>query len=244
MLFGTTTQGGTHGKGGVFKLSGSGLGTIDVLHQFIGAPDAAQVEAPLTMAYGVLWGVSTEGGLHAGSGGSFPNGFGTIFWVDPVSGKSGIFYDCDGDTMLAPREALVYDGKHTLYSVASGFNQRDGYIYGVLTHDFPNGTPAILHAFDKSEGSSPSGALLLDGNYLYGTANVGPNDRAGGIFYAWNVASPAFVSLHTFTGVGREPSDDGGNPASTPILYNHGIYGTTRGGGAEGFGSVWAYFAQ
>ena len=242
-FYGTTTQGGTNGKGGLFKLFDN-FKKIEVLHQFGAMPDSSQVEAPLTWdGHQFLWGVSTEGGSNKGPSGSFPNGYGTIFRY-LLDGHGGVYYDCDGDTMLAPREALVWTpiegGKPNVFSVASGFDNGNGYIYGFVASLFTREKPVILHAFARSEGSSPSGGLFLNGTDLFGVTNVGPGDKAGGTIYRWNKDTAAFSIVHVFTGNMREPSSDGGNPASTLVQYAKELYGTTRGGGAEGTGTVWA----
>lgn len=239
-LYGTTTVGGAHGLGGIFKFVP--LISITMVHDFGPPPDSSDVEAPLMWDDYHLWGVSSEGGSHKGSSGLFANGYGTIFRY-AFSGSTlhgGVYYDCDGDTMLAPHDALAVggDGQYD-FSVASGFNKPDGYIYRV-TRVSGKDQMVIVHEFVKSEGIDPSGGLLINGHFGWGVTIRAPNDQEGGAIYRYDFDNDAIGVAHVFTGKGRDPSDDGSQPASTPLNYAGGIYGTTRYGGAEGQGSIWA----
>ena len=239
-LYGTTTTGGAHGRGGIFKFVP--LVSITMMHDFGPPPDSSDVEAPLMWDHHYIWGVSSEGGSHKGSSGTFENGYGTIFRYAIGLGTltGGVYYNCDGDTMLAPHNALSIglDGRY-LYSVASGFNKLDGYIYRVYRGDGPDMN--IVHEFDKNtEGSGPSSGLLVNEQYAWGVTTRSPNDKEGGTLYRYDTSADAFEVEHVFTGNGPNPSDDGSQPASTPLNYAGGIYGNTRYGGAEGRGSIWA----
>lgn len=238
-LYGTTTVGGAHGLGGIFKFVP--LVSITMMHDFGPPPDSSDVEAPLMWDKHYLYGVSSEGGSHRGSTG-FANGYGTIFRYAIAGGAltGGVYYNCDGDTMLAPHEALSVglDGRYN-YSVASGFDKPDGYIYRVYRGDRPDMN--VVHEFDRnSEGTNPSSGLLIDGQFAWGVTTRAPNDAEGGTLYRYDTGANALAVEHVFTGKGPNPSDDGSQPASTPLNYAGGIYGTTRYGGAEGRGSIWA----
>lgn len=241
-FYGTTTVGGANGLGGIFKFVP--LVSIATLHDFGPRPDSSDVEAPLMWDGYHLWGVSSEGGSHGGSGGTFANGYGSIFRyaIDGNALRGGVFYNCDGDTMLAPHEPLATAGGEDRYdySVGSGFNKLGGYIYRVPRVSGGGGKFEIVHEFDKSEGTDPAGGLLISGHFGWGVTHRAPNDQEGGGIYRFDFNDNAIGIEHVFTGKGRDPSDDGSQPASTPLDYAGGIYGTTRYGGAEGQGSVWA----
>jgi len=92
----------------------------------------------------------------------------------------------------------------------------------------------VLHSFSGSDGSTPNGNLVLDGaGNLYGTTAVGGSSDDGTIFKL----SPAgdFALLHSFTGGsdGRVP-----NTGLTLDPATGDLYGTTSGGGANGWGGV------
>jgi hypothetical protein len=220
----------------LFALTTTGS-NFTVYRSFGPAPDVSQIEAPLVVGGGVLWGVATEGGSHKDA--SHPNGDGAIFWT--TGAKAGTWFNCDGDTMLAPHEALAYDNALTLYGVASGIGKPDGYIYAVPIAK-PQGTPSIVYSFNRSQASKPSGALYIDPpkGRVFGVTELGPNGQPGGTFYEFNYADRKFDVRHAFTGNASQPSDDGDDPASQPVFFSDALFGTTRGGGADGIGTIWA----
>ena len=92
----------------------------------------------------------------------------------------------------------------------------------------------VLHSFSGSDGSGPNGNLLLDGaGNLYGTTTTGGSFGDGTIFKL----SPTgdFALLHSFTG-----GSDGRVPETGLTLdpATGDLYGTTSGGGANGWGGV------
>lgn len=241
-LYGTTTVGGAHGLGGIFRFVP--LISMTMVHDFGPPPDSSDVEAPMTWDGYQIWGVSSEGGNHKGTSGTFANGFGTVFRYiitthDTLVG--GVFYDCDGDTMVAPHEAFTNGGTQDPYdySVASGFGKLNGYIYRVQRFGRVDKL-VIVHEFAKSEGTEPSSGLLINGHFGWGVTARAPNDQEGGAIYRYDFDTNTVDIAHVFTGKGPNPSDDGSQPASIPLNYAGGIYGTTRYGGAEGQGSIWA----
>ena len=96
-----------------------------------------------------------------------------------------------------------------------------------------SGTVTTLHSFGYTEGALPKAALLqaADGNF-YGTASEGGTSNLGTVF---KMDSAGNVSpLHSF---GSRP--DGANPWAPLIQTADGsFYGTTRNGGAGGFGAI------
>ena len=93
----------------------------------------------------------------------------------------------------------------------------------------------MLHSFiGGADGAYPEAGLTLDGNgyYMYGITN------SGGV-YGWGtvfVVGPngGETVLYTFTG-----GTDGGYPAASLIQDAAGnLYGTTYGGGAYSYGTV------
>jgi uncharacterized repeat protein (TIGR03803 family) len=96
----------------------------------------------------------------------------------------------------------------------------------------------ILYSFaGGNDGASPAGNLASDaGGNLYGTAYGGGAYGAGTIFELSPGSSGGWTEsvIYTFTG-----GDDGGYPIGGVTLDAAGnLYGTTGGGGANGFGTV------
>jgi len=97
-------------------------------------------------------------------------------------------------------------------------------------------TETVLHSFSGSaDGEFPLPGLIRDGaGNLYGTTLAGGTGSGsnGTVFVVTQIGREAV--LHNFAG-----SPDGGNPFAVLIRDSAGaFYGTTRSGGAFGFGSV------
>jgi uncharacterized repeat protein (TIGR03803 family) len=94
-------------------------------------------------------------------------------------------------------------------------------------------TYQIIHNFDPAvDGSHPEG-LTRDaaGNIIGVTASQSPDH---GSVFKLDLKTRVLTTLYTFTG-----TPDGDNPVDPVVLDPAGnIYGTTRGGGANGLGTV------
>jgi uncharacterized repeat protein (TIGR03803 family) len=137
-----------------------------------------------------------------------------------------------------PYAGLIFDHGGNLY----GTTQRSGTnYYGKVFELAPNsdGTwkESVLHSFNRTDGSSPYAGLVFDsaGN-LYGAAY----DGAGGYGSVFELTPDGHGSwtesvLHTFIDDGV----DGMYPFAGLIFDSAGnLYGTTGGGGAYGYGTV------
>ena len=61
-LYGTTSQGGAHSKGTVFRLAPTGK--LTVLHSFSGPDGATPLAGLIRNAAGTLYGTASTGGAH------------------------------------------------------------------------------------------------------------------------------------------------------------------------------------
>ena len=103
-----------------------------------------------------------------------------------------------------------------------------------VLHSF---TPLIdigSYVYTNSDGAQPICELILSGNTLYGTTSGGGSGGEGTVFKVYTDAS-GFTTLHNFFTEG--PAVE---PRAGLILSGHTLYGTTVGGGTNGFGSVYA----
>ncbi|MGH9364816.1 MAG: choice-of-anchor tandem repeat GloVer-containing protein, partial [Thermoanaerobaculia bacterium] len=94
-------------------------------------------------------------------------------------------------------------------------------------------TFTTLHSFAGSDGTLPWAGLIqaTDGN-LYGTTLFGGASNHGTIFKI-DTSGTLFATLHSFT------STDGAGPYGGLIQGTDGnLYGTTAGGGASGYGTI------
>jgi uncharacterized repeat protein (TIGR03803 family) len=86
-----------------------------------------------------------------------------------------------------------------------------------------------------SDGANPTAGLILSGNLLYGTAQIGGDLDIGTVF-ALTTDGSVFTNLHSFAG---SPSE-GSNPAGGLTLSGNTLYGTTYSGGAFTNGTIFS----
>ncbi len=100
-----------------------------------------------------------------------------------------------------------------------------------------------LHAFTNSDGAyRPDAGLILSGNTLYGTTVAGGTSGQGTVF-AVNTAGSSFATLYSFEGLSPpfySTNSTGNNPEAGLILSGNTLYGTARGGGISGNGTVFS----
>jgi uncharacterized repeat protein (TIGR03803 family) len=231
-LFGTTEFGGASGDGTIYKITRSGSFTS--LYSFTGGSDGAQPDAPLVIeagTSGVLYGTAFSGGS---------SGVGTIFDIT-TSGSFAVAHSFSGSEGGSPYAPLIAG--------------TDGYFYGTTT---AGGTASVgtvfqfipstatlttLHSFTSgtTEGSVPYAALVQGTNgAFFGTASVGGASADGTVFSIAAsgtlaiTTSSTYSTLYSFTA-----TDDGANPRAALVRGDDGnFYGTTVGGGNNGYGSI------
>ena len=136
-----------------------------------------------------------------------------------------------------PVAGLVRDAGGNLYGttqVGGSFN------YGTVFKIQPSGKETVLHNFAGADGMWPESPLLLDqsGN-LYGTTTNGGTPEGGNCHFGCGTvfkidSDGKFTLLYAFTG-----EADGGDPATSLLLDSAGnLYGTTRGGGFNGYDCI------
>jgi uncharacterized repeat protein (TIGR03803 family) len=218
-FYGTTEYGGTNNAGTAFKISATGA--LTTLYSFTGSSDGVNPTAGLIQASdGSLYGIA--------SGGAY---YGTIFRIT-TNGAFTLIYSFTGaDDGAYPEAALIQASDGYLYGTASaGGSSGLGTVFRVSV----NGDFNSLFSFDDTDGSAPVAALLqaADG-YLYGTTSSGSGRSSAGTVFRIST-NGAFNSLHLFTG-----GNDGGEPNASLMQASDGnLYGTTSGGGANGYGTV------
>lgn len=219
-LYGTTSGGGVHGAGTVFKLKRSG-GEI-VLHNFAG-PDGSNPYASLIGdTNGNLYGTAEFGGL---------SGDGVVFKLDALGRETVLYFFSGGADGARPAAGLVRDEDGNLYgtTVAGGADS-----LGAVFELDKNLKETVLHSFAAADGVEPSSQLVRDpkGN-LYGTTLDGGPSDTGTLFKVNN--SGAFSVLHNFDGT----HDGYFLPAGVFRDHTGNLYGTAQLGGHFGFGTVY-----
>ncbi|MBA3912557.1 MAG: hypothetical protein H0X25_01570, partial [Acidobacteriales bacterium] len=241
-LYGTTSQGGVHGYGTVFKLSpgANGTWTETVLHSF-DSTDGANPEGSLIFdSAGNLYGTTSQGGATYGNG--------TVFELSP--GANGnwtetVLYSLDGLNGSQPFGSLTFDAQGNLYGTAwqGGDSFSGGCIYGGCGTVFEvspgsngNWTGKAIYVFNGKDGSAPFSNLVFDkaGN-LYGTTTGLFSNYLGTVFRLTPGANGEWSEtiLYTF-------NDSGGDQLYAGLVFDTAgnLYGTTWSGGAHALGSV------
>jgi uncharacterized repeat protein (TIGR03803 family) len=221
-FYGTSSQGGEHNVGTVFKITSSG--TFTLLHSFAGGSDGSYPYAGLIQASdGNFYGTAALGGA---------SGVGTVFKMDS-SGAVTTLHSFAGSDGSYPQAELIDGSDGNFYGTTlSGGGPSNALNQGTVFKITPSGTFTSLHSFARIDGTQPLAGLIKgsDGNF-YGTTNQGGTSSVGTVFKM--DSSGNVTSLHSFAG------SDGSGPSAGLIQGSDGnFYGTTNGGGAEGDGTV------
>jgi uncharacterized repeat protein (TIGR03803 family) len=224
-LYGTTYYGGTGscpgGCGVVFRVL---LGREKVIYSFKGGADGAYPERVLFAINGTLYGTTSAGGSR---------NEGTFFAVSP-SGQESVVHSFQG----GQNDGAVPVGNMAAVSGALyGATEKGGYGGGgTIFHAQPSGGEELVHSFVPSkDGADPTGLVAFpDSDTMYGTATNGGSYGLGTLFYV--LPDTAFSVIYNFQG---HASGDGAYPEAAPIVASYGLYGTTRGGGTHGNGTVY-----
>jgi uncharacterized repeat protein (TIGR03803 family) len=225
-FYGTTTNGGIHGSGTVFKLTSAGVESV--LWSFGGAGDGANPQAGLIQASdGNFYGTTKGGGTH---------GYGTVFKLTPAGVETVLWsFGGTGDGAW-PFASLIQASDGSFYGTTNiGGANNAGTVFKLT----PAGVATVLWSFGgASDGASPWAGLIqaTDRNF-YGTTQGGGVNNTGTIFRL--TPSGAETVLHSF---GRNDTSDGTNPFAGLIQATDGnLYGTTIGGGTNLKGTVFKY---
>jgi uncharacterized repeat protein (TIGR03803 family) len=254
-LYGATSLGGSSGDGAVFAVKTDGSGFAN-LYSFTSTDpngyntDGANPSSGLILAGNTLYGTAEFGGPFEGWTGS---GDGTVFAVNTDGTGFRNLHDFTAMTYNSIDQYTNSDGAHPvgglsvsdsiLYGIAQiGGSDSLGTVFKVST----NGTGfTVLHTFTGGgDGANPFARLLVSGNSLYGTAELGGSSDNGTVF-ALNTDGTRFTNLHTFSATSALPSRggtniDGAGPVAGLTLSGNTLYGTTSYGGIWGNGTVFA----
>jgi uncharacterized repeat protein (TIGR03803 family) len=193
-LYGTTPNGGTYGKGTVYRLTQAGVFTQiysfgNPNNQYEGlSPIAPVVEGFDGFLYGTTcWGGKTAGGMN----GTGTTGQGTVFRVSRDGSSFSTIYNFQDNANrldgYCPMAGLVQGNDGMLYGVTSaGGGGSNTAISGTLFRlDTGGGNFQVLHTFDKPNGNSPLSTPLLHTNgKIYGMASAGGSGY--GVLYSYD----------------------------------------------------------
>jgi uncharacterized repeat protein (TIGR03803 family) len=173
-IYGTTSEGGAHGMGTVFKVDATGEETV--LHSFKGAPSDGNfpIAGLVRDQSGNLYGTTTRGGS---------SNYGTVFKV-AADGEEQVLYSF-GHTKedgRYPSAGLLLDCEGNLYGTTQEGGTRN---FGTVFKIDSDGNETVLHNFagNPTDGQYPVAGLIRDdeGNF-YGTAEIGGTFNDGVVF--------------------------------------------------------------
>jgi uncharacterized repeat protein (TIGR03803 family) len=196
--------------------------TLTSLTSFTGA-NGAEPYAGLIQSGNILYGTTRAGGGHSdGEAYSIPvtGGSPTLLTSFNISGGSSTY------------AGLTLAGNILYGATNNGGTDNTGEIYSI---PLAGGTPTVLASLNFSTNLGyPQPSLLLSGGILYGTAEGGGSQGAGGVFSV-PVTGGGPTVLTSFNG-----RTDGGVPIGGLILSGTTLYGTTESGGAYEDGAVFS----
>jgi len=239
-FYGTTIDGGTFGKGTVFKISRAGV--LAVLYNFNGNDGSCPL-APVTLGNdGNLYGTTFLGGPLSG---------GEVFRLAPGAQLTVLqAYDLNQtDNGTLPSAGLILATDGTFYGAAAGGGTfGDGVLFSIDSYP----TYSVLYTFDGTTGSSPSATPVQHtSGIIYGLTNTGGGQGSAGVLYSLNVGLTPFVKLVTTSGrvgsrigilgggfTGTSSVKFNGTPATFTVVSNTFLTTTVPAGATSGFVTV------
>ena len=235
-LYGTTSEGGAHDFGSVYRLSRAGSGwTVNPLYDFQGGTDGASPVAGVAFGpNGTLYGTTSAGG----NGGN-----GTIFNLRPLASVCKAVFCPWTETVLyrftggsdggfgafpfAYADALVFDQAGNVYGTTPNGGAYGNGVVFKLTQSGGSWTESVLWSFTGGvDGANPLSGVIFDsaGN-LYGTTESG-GTQGEGVVYELSPSESGWTQT-TLYSFGRE---DAPYPFGGVTLDAQGnLYGTTGG---------------
>jgi len=227
-LYGTTSSGGSGGRGTVFKLTKATNYSFATLLNFIGTNGGGPVADLMADGNGNLYGTTMSGGsLYSGN----------TFKLT----KTGSSYTAStlatftGNNGEAPASGLIADASGNLFGSTNGGGANG---YGTayqLVKSSTGYTTKTLANFSEASGGNPFGDLVADdsGNLFGTTNNAGPGGN-GTVFELVKTASG--YTLQTLVSFNVT---NGANPYGGLLLDKNGdLFGTTYDGGPSDAGTV------
>jgi uncharacterized repeat protein (TIGR03803 family) len=226
-FYGTSVYGGVHGEGTVFAITSGG--TLTRLHSFHGIDGTNPFGALVQATDGDFYGTTCCGG----------RGPGTVYAITS-SGKLRTLYKFHyGRTGANSNAGLIQATDGNFYgSTVNGGSGGCSFGCGVIFKLPLGGKLTTFHTFEGSDGWRPYGSLIqgADKN-LYGVTGSGGANGYGTVFTISMAGK--LTSLYSFCA--QAACGDGASPLGTLVQASDGyFYGTTGGGGANGYGTIFS----
>jgi uncharacterized repeat protein (TIGR03803 family) len=232
-LYGTARFGGkgrNQDQGGtVFRIDPQ-TGAETTIYSFSGGVSQGfDPDASLTAVDGELFGTTAEGhGSGHGTGG-IDQGFGTVFKLDPASGKLTLLHGFSGPDGSQPSGSLAYDGSAFYGTTWYGGAHNAGTVFKIDAA----GQFETLYQFPASANGCQPVGLIVQANILYG-ATKGCGALLAGTLFSIDLRTRSEIVLHAFDTGGLRAAEPSGNLT----LIGDALYGTAMYGGAADKGVV------
>lgn len=227
-LWGCTYEGGTAGKGTIFKINPATGTLVTVKNISLDESLTIRLTAPLvTDGSGFFWGTSNPYGDN-GSIYKINATTGVLTTVIQFTRKTGAYKGA------FPFGGLLADGAGWLWGTTSRGGAEDN---GTVFKFQPStGTFTTLAEFTYTSGAQPGlmpmARLTRDGSgFVWGSTNGGGSLNYGTLFKI-NMSTGAFTSVLQFTGNGA--SNKGSAPNGGMVFDGASLWGTTKEGGGTG----------
>lgn len=226
--YATASAGGANGLGAVVRVGGDGV--VKMVHSFGGSDGAGPVSGLTAGLGGEFFGTTSEGGS---------GGYGTVFRVTEAGVFATMlsFTGTGGAVRGAVPQQLVRHSDGNFYgTTAAGGAGGYGTVFRLTSGGVLTTLVEFTGAGGAAKGSGPVGAMVFNGNTLYGVTREGGSGGLGTVFSV--TTGGVFGLLAEFSGTGG--ARPGANPAGGLLLNSDGnLYGTTEFGGANDFGTAW-----
>lgn len=209
-LYGLTSNGGSNGRGIIFRIGSDGTGFTRMLN-FVGYPSGGDEPLGSLITDGTfLYGMTSGGGT---------SNDGTIFRMrNDGTGITTIknFRLTQGDSPFASLLLIGTD----LYGMTYAGGEGGTHDYGTLFKIKPDGSGHVkLFDFNTvDKGWLPNGSLITDGSFLYGLTQDGGGAGGGGVVFKYELpSSPTITSFTATSGsTGTSVTITGTNFSTTP----------------------------
>jgi uncharacterized repeat protein (TIGR03803 family) len=231
-LFGTTSRGGANGYGTVFEIArtSAGYSAPITLASFNNTNGAYPFAGLISDAAGNLFGTTSGGGA---------GGYGTVFEI----AKTSTGYNSTPTTLWSFNYTnggnpygLISDAAGDLFGTTQEGGPNDwGTVFEIAKTSTGYSTLTTLASFNLTNGGNPHGLISDAAGDLFGTTQSGGANGYGTVFEIAKTGTgySAPITLASF-------NNTNGNGPSAGLTSDAAgdLFGTTVGGGANGYGTV------
>ena len=200
-----------------------------VVHSFQNnGADGYEPYAALTNVNGILYGTTYSGGA---------NGVGTVYAINAKTEKVVYSFQNNGADGAYPTAGLI-NVKGTLYGTTYGGGVK---AVGTVFRLSPaTGKEKVVYSFCSAGGTCEDGYLALAGltavnGILYGTTSAGGTANGGTVF-SLNRTTGSEAVIYSF----QRDGSDGNTPYAGLVNVGGTLYGATKSGGVDGFGTAFS----